>query len=452
MTIDRREWLLSLGAGLATAAVACGNKPLSETGAVSPPAKPLKDASGAVNWDGVRELFPLSREWTHLASFLLASTPKPVADSIAQFRQKLDADPTWLDDVVHVETERKAYADIKRAMAYYLGDSPQNICMTSNTTTALAMAYQGLRIRADQHVLTTEHDHYSHHESIRYAAARSGAGIKYVSLYEDSAKASADEMTSRLAKAIGPKTRAVGVTWVHSGTGVKLPIAALAEAVAQANRGRAAADPCLLIVDGVHGFGNQDVDAARTGVDFFAASNHKWMLGPRGTGVLWGKANAWPELRPTIPSFDLDGLQTWDAWMNRQDLPVTQASFISPGGFVAFENFFALPAMMGVHRDIGRGTIAARIHELNTAFREGAQAIKGLTLHTPLGRDVSAGISAFEIAGLKAEEVTAKLKAKKIRTSASPYRVSYARVSAGIINSPADVETALRELKTIAEA
>jgi len=449
MTINRRELLLSLGAGIATAA-ACGTNPPPQADKTPASSKPLKNAAGEIDWTAVRELFPLSAEWTHLASFLLASTPKPVADAIAQFRQRLDVDPGWLEDIVALEGERKPYTDIKRAMAYYLGDTPQNICMTSNTTTALAMAYQGLRIRADQHVLTTEHDHYSHHESIRYAAMRSGAGVKYVSLYDDPSKASAGEIVSRLAAAIGPKTRAVGVTWVHSGTGVKTPIAQMAEAVSRANSGRAAADRCLLIVDGVHGFGNQDVDAARTGVDFFAASNHKWMLGPRGTGVLWGKADAWPELRPTIPSFDLDGLQTWDAWMERKDLPATQASFVSPGGFVAFENFMALPAMMGIHRDIGRNRIADRVHELNTAFREGATGVKNLTLHTPRDRDVSAGISAFEIAGLKAEEVTARLRAKKIRTSHAPYKVSYARVSAGIMNSQADIDTVLRELRAIA--
>jgi selenocysteine lyase/cysteine desulfurase len=276
--------------------------------------------------------------------------------------------------------------------------------------------------------------------------------LKYVSLYDGPATASADEMVSRLSKAIGPKTRAVGVTWVHSSTGVKTPIAAMAEAVKQANTGRASADRCLLIVDGVHGFGNQDVYAARTGADFFAASNHKWMCGPRGTGLLWGRSDAWPELRPTIPSFDLDGLQTWDAWMNRQELPATQAAFVSPGGFVAFENFMALPAMMGVHRDIGRDRIANRIHELNHAFREAAKSIKGLTLHTPLGRDVSAGISAFEVAGLKPTEVTERLWAKKIRTNHSPYKVSYARVSAGIANSSADIETVLRELRVMTSA
>ena len=84
--------------------------------------------------------------------------------------------------------------------------------------------------------------------------------------------------------ALTPKTRAVGVTWVHSSSGVKMPIARLADAIARANRGRADADRCLLIVDGVHGFGNQDVDIPALGCDFFATSTHKWMLAPRGTG------------------------------------------------------------------------------------------------------------------------------------------------------------------------
>jgi len=276
--------------------------------------------------------------------------------------------------------------------------------------------------------------------------------VKYISLYDDASKAGAAEMAARLAKAIGPRTRAVGVTWVHSSTGVKTPIAAFAAAVVEANRGRAAADRCLLIVDGVHGFGNQDVDAARLGADFFAASNHKWLCGPRGTGFLWGRPDAWPELRPTIPSFDPEETQTWDAWMDRKPLPATQASFVSPGGFVAFEHLLAVTPAVGLHKDIGRPKIADRIHELNTAFREDARTIKGLTLHTPIDRDLSAGLSCFEIAGLKATDVTHRLLAKKIRTSDSPYKVSYARVSAGIMNAPADIDTVLRELRTIAAA
>jgi selenocysteine lyase/cysteine desulfurase len=182
--------------------------------------------------------------------------------------------------------------------------------------------------------------------------------------------------------------------------------------------------------------------------NFFAAGTHKWLFAPRGTGFLWGRSDVWPELRPTIPSFDPDQNDTWDAWMDRKDLPPTQASFVSPGGFVAYEHLLAVPAAVEFHRTIGRDRIAARIRELNGAFREGA--LRGLTLHTPRDPEISGGISCFEVAGLSADDVVAKLADKKIRTSASPYKVSYARAAAGIVNFPEEIDLVLREIRALA--
>jgi len=312
------------------------------------------------------------------------------------------------------------------------------------------MAYHGLRIRKDQEILTTEHDHYSQHQSIRFAAERSGCAVRYVSLYDDGAKANAAEMVSRVERAITPKTRAVGVTWVHSCTGVKLPIPPIADAVARANRGRASADRCLLIVDGTHGFGNQDVDVAKMGADFFATSTHKWLFGPRGTGFLWGRTDLWPEMRPTIPTFDPEAPETWAAWMNRQPLPPTKATYVSPGGFLAFENLLGVKAAVELHGSIGRGQIAARVRELNAAFRDGAAKIAGVTLHTPIDPEVSGGISCYEVRGLKADEVVQRLNKKNIRTTSSPYKVSYARVGAGIVNFPEEIDTVLGEIRSLA--
>jgi selenocysteine lyase/cysteine desulfurase len=233
---------------------------------------------------------------------------------------------------------------------------------------------------------------------------------------------------------------------------LKVPVAAIADAVARANRGRDEADRCLLIVDGVHGFANQDVDAAKLGADFFAAGTHKWLFAPRGTGFLWGRADVWPQLAPTIPSFDPDGLKTWEAWMTRQPLPPTEASFVSPGGFLAYEHLLAIPAAVELHRTIGRDRIAARVAELNAAFRDDASKIRGLSLHTPRSPELSGGISCFEIAGVSSEDVAHRLAARRIRTNSSPYRPSYARVAAGVMNSPTDVDAVLRELRTIAGA
>ncbi|MEU7477109.1 aminotransferase class V-fold PLP-dependent enzyme [Lentzea sp. NPDC042327] len=82
-----------------------------------------------------------------------------------------------------------------------------------------------------------------------------------------------------------PRTRAVGITWVQSSTGLRMPVRTCAEVVAEANRGRAQEDRCLLVIDGVHGLAAVDEDPARTGADVFVAGTHKWLSRPRGTGM-----------------------------------------------------------------------------------------------------------------------------------------------------------------------
>ena len=449
MTLDRRQMLLSLVAGVAAAPVGRLSRNAGRLFPTPAAPRPLRLPNGTVDWGAVRALFPLAPDWTHLASFLFVSHPKPVAESIDHFRARLDSDPVWIELAAFTDAEGRPHRAVKQALADYVGGKPDEICLTSNTTGALAMVYQGLRIRPDQEILTTEHDHYSHHESIRYASWRSGCAVRYVALYDKSADVSAQQIVERIERAITPKTRAVGVTWVHSSSGVKIPLEPIAAAVARANRGRAEADRCLLVVDGVHGFANQDVDAARLGADFFATGTHKWLFAPRGTGFLWGRSDAWPHLRPTIPNFDPDGQQTWDVWKARGSLPPTTAAFVSPGGFLAYEHVLAIPAAVQLHRTIGRGNIAARIAELNGAFREAAVKIPRLTLHTPRDPALSGGLSCFEMAGLTADQVTERLTARRIRTTSSPYRVSYARVSAGVMNMPEDIETALRALREL---
>jgi selenocysteine lyase/cysteine desulfurase len=449
-TLNRRELLGSLVAGAAWSIAGCRDGGTRDASAGPPQAKPIVLPNGDVDWRAVRALFPLSPDAIHLATYLLVSTPKPVAEAVDVFRKKIEEDTLWLDRAAFTDSEGHPFSVMKRALAEYIGGAPTEICLTSNATQALAMAYHGLRIRSNQEILTTEHDHYSQHESIRLAAERSGCGVRYVPLYDDGAQANAAEMVSRLERAITPRTRAVGVTWVHSCTGVKLPIAPVAEAVARANRGRAAADRCLLIVDGTHGFGNQDVDVAKLGGDFFASGTHKWLFAPRGTGFLWGRLDAWPELRPTIPTFDPEAPEPWEAWMERKPLPATQAKFVSPGGFLAYENLLGIKAAVEFHRSIGRDRIAARVRELNSAFRDGAATIPGVTLHTPRDPEVSGGLSCFEVRGLKPEEVAERLSEKRIRTNSSPYKVSYARVGAGIMNFPEEIDTTLREIRALA--
>ena len=182
--------------------------------------------------------------------------------------------------------------------------------------------YHGLPLRAGDEVLTTVHDHYSTHESLRLATLRSGATLRKVALYGKPADATIDSMAEAVKQAIVPSTRVVAITWVHSSTGVKTPVRAIADVIASANASRPPDRRILLCVDGVHGLGVENVTMADLGCDFIVAGTHKWMFGPRGTGVIWGRAELWPLLRPTIPAF---ARTSYAEWLRGGPGPVTTA-------------------------------------------------------------------------------------------------------------------------------
>src|SRR4029077_274639 len=154
----------------------------------------------------------------------------------------------------------------------------------------------------------------------------------------------------RLKRAIGPRTRVVALTWVHSCSGVRLPVRRLTQVVADANRSRDDHERMLVVLDAVHGFGNQEETLAQLGCDFFAAGTHKWIFAPRGTGIVWARAESWASLRPTIPTFSDQTM--FEAWMEQNAPPVTRAGSVSPGGFKAYEHQWAMAEAFAFHQQI----------------------------------------------------------------------------------------------------
>jgi len=240
----------------------------------------------------------------------------------------------------------------------------------------------------------------------------------------------------------------VGVTWVHSSTGVRLPVPAIAEVVRAANRNRVEHDRIVLVVDGVHGLGCTREQVSDLGVDYFCAGTHKWMFAPRGTGIVWATPERWRQLQPTFASFS--SFAAYGAWMDGAPAPPTDAAIVSPGGFAAFEHQWAMSEAFRFHQSLGRERIAGRIRELNDQLKSGLGAIPGITLHTPKDPALSAGIVCFELAGLSPEQIVSRLRERRIIASTSPYKVTYARLAAGLVNDPAQVETALREVRALA--
>jgi selenocysteine lyase/cysteine desulfurase len=443
MTLARRELLSRTGIALAAGAIA------SSAGATEAVAQGMSSLPLAPDtpedWLAVRGQFALSDDFIHMSAMLISSHPKPVREAIDEHRRGMDANPiTYLH-----QNNRRLQEAARAAAGQYLGTSGSDVALTDSTTMGVALVYNGLRLTPDYEILTTEQDYYVTHEALRLVSKRTGAKIRKISLYEQINGISEDQIVDRIAQAITPATRVLALTWVHSSTGLKLPLRQIADALERINAERNEADRVLFCVDGVHGFGIEDVTLADLGCDFLMAGCHKWLFGPRGTGIVAGTKRGWEAVLPTIPSF-IDG-GTWDAWFTgTEPAGSTTASRMTPGGYKAFEHQWALTQAFSFHQSIGKARVAQRTHELARQLKEGLAGMPHVALHTPRSDYLSAGIVSFDVQGLSPSAAVMRLRERRIIASVAPYAVPHVRLTPCLANSPEEIEAVLQEVRGLA--
>jgi selenocysteine lyase/cysteine desulfurase len=404
------------------------------------------DRASATGGGARGPLFALDRAYVNLTTFVLASHPRPVREAIERHRRKLDANAALYLREAEVGLEDAARA----ALAGYLGAEPDQVALTDSTTMGIALVYARLQLGPGHEVLTSEHDFFATHESLRLREQLDGVSVRRVRLYRDPESASVDEIVSAIARALGPRTRCLAITWVHSSSGVKLPLREIAGAVAHANRGRRESERILLCVDGVHGFGVEDASPVELGVDVLASGCHKWLFGPRGTGFVWAAPHAWRRLAPTIPSFDP---RVYGAWIEgRPPTDAPPGALMTPGGFHTFEHRWAVPEAVELHAELGgRAEVAGRTHALAARLKDGLAKIDRVRLRTPRDEQLSAGLVCCELEGVDPGEVVDRLREEHhIVASVTPYRTRYARFGPSVANGAADVDRGIEAVAAIA--
>ena len=429
---------LVIAGGAAAAVAGCTDQGSASAASPSPttPADPN-------SWDAVRAEFALDPQLAHFAAYVLATHPAPVRAAIERWREALDNDPATIVHEAYSHDEA-----VRAAASRYLRVWPDEIALTDSTTMGLGLVYHGLTLEPGAHVLTTTHDFYSTHEALRLAAERSGAEVEQVQLYDDPAAADADEITARIEAAIRPETRVVALTWVHSGTGVKLPVRQIADMLADANRDRDQQQRALLCIDGIHGLGVEEDGPNELGCDVLISGTHKWLFGPRGTGLVWAKPDVGESIGAIIPPFDPVGINNW---LGVTDSPRPFYDAGTPGGYKAFEHRWAVTEAFEFHESIGRDRIAARSRELATQLKDGLSDVPGVRVVTPSDPQLSSGLVCCEVPGLHAGEAVEQLhRDHGIVASVTPYRDLYIRFGTSIVTTPEQVDQAVAAVAALA--
>lgn len=393
-------------------------------------------------WKCIRASFNLSSDYVHFEAFSLSSHPEPVRKAIETYRQHLDENP----HVYLFQNQQRLESDARKSIADFIGAEKDEIIITENATTGLSLIYNGLRLHQDDEILTTEHEHHSNLRALENLAQRTGATLKIVELYKDGGTISPEKMADSLISGLSDKTRLIALTWVHSCTGVCIPVSFLVKAVQQYFAKINKTSP-LICVDGTHGCGALKFDVINMGCDIFISGCHKWLHGPRGTGFIWANKKVMNRLEVVIPSFALGEVDRFRGVKSPGYVDVGE--HLSPGGYRCFEHRWAIPIAINFIQNMGIQIIQQRIQNLALYLKLGLSKIEGVNVITPIEDEYSAGIICFSITGLTPKFVADKLYKLNIICIVSPYKVQYCRFSTSIYNFISDIDQAIEAVRLI---
>jgi L-cysteine/cystine lyase len=280
--------------------------------------------------DDARAQFPVLDRYAYLNAG--SSGPLPRA-AVEAARARLERDlAEGRSGKAYMEELFAARERIRAGVATVLGTSAELVALTDSTTRGCQIAIAGLRLGADDEVVTTDQEHFG----LLGPLHESGARVVVAEADEDA-----------LLAAVTPRTRLIAVSHVLWTTGARLDLGRLRRP-----------DGPPLLVDGAQSAGAIPVDLG--GADFYTVSAQKWLCGPDPSGALFVRD---PErLAVTLPSafsplsHEADGSFVPKDGARRFD-----------SGWIGAPALAGLEAALGVHpewRYEGAAAAAARCREL----------------------------------------------------------------------------------------
>ncbi|MGE5208898.1 MAG: cysteine desulfurase [Alphaproteobacteria bacterium] len=252
-----------------------------------------KAAGSIVDWNAIREDFPILRERAHghpLIYFDSAATsqkPRAVIEALRNFYEHANAN---VHRGLHLLSNRatEAYENARQRVAQYIGAATADeIIFTRGTTESinlLAQAWGGKLVGEGDAILLTVMEHHSNLVPWQLLAERTGAQLRFVPVLDDGTLD-----LEQLNTLLTPEVKLFAFTHISNSLGTINPVAKLCE--------RARAVGALTLVDAAQSVGHLPLDVRELGCDFLAFSGHK-MCAPTGIGALYGRAELLDAMPP----------------------------------------------------------------------------------------------------------------------------------------------------------
>ncbi|HEV8304042.1 MAG TPA: aminotransferase class V-fold PLP-dependent enzyme [Gemmatimonadales bacterium] len=331
-------------------------------------------------WREIQQAFDIDRGMINLNNGGVAPSPRVVQAALQRYLAVSNQAPAitmwaWIEPEIE---------SVRRRLAVSFGCDPEEMAITRNASEALEIVQLGIPLERGDEVLTTTQDYPRMITTWKQRERRDGIVLKQIPFPVP--PPSQDDLYTRIAQAITPRTKVIHICHITNLTGQIFPV----KKICQLGRARG----IEVIVDGAHAYAHFPFTRDELDCDYYGTSLHKWLTAPIGTGFLyvrrakiekvWPMMAAPPEMNANIRKFEEIGTH--------------------PAA-----NHNAIAEALDFYDGLGPERKAARLRLLRDRWAKRLERVPGVKILTPYDPAQSCGLASFTPAQLDVGKVTAHL-------------------------------------------
>lgn len=319
--------------------------------------------------------------------------PYPVIDAVNHYYKDITANTRRGDYSLAHEADL-ALENARKTVAAFLNAQEEEICFTSGDTMGMNEVAYGLLpfLKEGDEILLSMEEHASNVLPWFNVAKITKAVIRYIP-FDENGRLTVENFK----KSLSDRTKVVSLASVSNVLGYALPVKEFAALAHQKG--------AIYIDDAAQSVPHMKIDVKDSDVDFLAFSGHK-MVGPTGTGVLYGKKKMLEKISPTFYGGEMNARFDSTGYLSLDDLP-----YRLEAGTQNVAGILGLAKACEYLENIGFD----KIHEHELHLRR--MAVEGLKKNGNAilyNEDADSGIVTFNIKDVFAQDVATYLSSKGV--------------------------------------
>jgi isopenicillin-N epimerase len=232
--------------------------------------------------------FQMQEGLTQLNNGSYGLTPEVVGAAQNELRRRLEADPVrfFKSDLEHYSD------DTREALARFVKVRGEDLALVSNGTFAVATVLNNLELAPGDEILVTDHEYMATMNELGKVCRATGAQVKIAKIPFPNVRV--EEVIESVVAGMNDRTKLVMVSHIASASALVMPV----EEIVSAAKERGIES----FVDGAHTPGQIDLDIGSLDPTWYAASCHKWLATPKGTGFIYTSPNRQRGFKPMVLS------------------------------------------------------------------------------------------------------------------------------------------------------